>query len=1329
MPPVKPSPIKKTPRPSHLFQAGLSLLSIMLLAPAALAQNDILRVETDAWQATFRHGALVGLVDAQDRDLVTVGDTGRSFELHVNGKTYLPRKTFIDEASAEGIAKIEFSQFPKLTDAEGALQISVTEKGDLYVLPTAQTETGLESASWTIAYIPLEYNIISTRGGGEKLTRNSPYKVRNYDYPLGWDAQLLIVEGKDHGFYLFGDDTHGSPKNVRVERSDKGWKIVCTSINDAPFDDKTTLQPRRWYINTYEGDWRVPAQRYRAWAAAAFGAKPLADHNPAWVADIYAFTTIEFVNDELLQELARQFDPKQTLLYMHHWRNQHFDRDAPNYHEPAENYLAFIKKAQALGFKVMVHVNFWGVSPDHPIYAEMAPYHLLKQDGSRGRYANYNQNPPVIMNYISPASKKWREFFIGELKRTLEATGADAIHLDQNFHAHNDFNGIIDGLTFNEGILQYHKEVREALPGIALGGEGLNELTFAYMDFAQRHVWSAMGGTVDRAALSIAHPIDSYLFQPYTRHYGWLGFPHPMEKPQPYNAWMENYMVWGIYPYLRYFREDSPLKLAQPVGFHQQLVEQLKTFQRLRLEPDLDGAWPDDVLFPFIGEDGTPVRWMSNRSFVVDGEEKFRTLIDVSEVELPGKVDGWLFYNDTKIYGLEPERFYAYFNEPRDLHAPHVDSIPDGLRPDGARLSPDFLLFQLRRNEAPLLSLVEALPEAQCGLLLDSGETYTETGGVSGRYGSNLSGAAGTLAITPPSKARLATDLESTVGNQAKAVGEIYASYQVYVPEDGHAAFISEVGLDGRAVRTRQCDGMDFTVRATAGDESREAGVFAPDDAKLPLNLDLAPFAGKTITLQLIAGAGPREDATEDRGIWYQPRVVQFASDDSGDTTLAGLPKDWSHAFNVNESLEVKADGDSKQIAAKAGLTVAGNRAPLAVEPGQALADLPYTLTQLDVWGWPLPEGEPAPTLTPQGENFEVHLPLRTQLIVDWLLQLPDTPAIFQTQVSNRSGPGGTGSLYAVLSVNDQELNRIKLPGGKESVPLSFDLAAYAGQNVVLSLTLVGKDIRGDFTVRVVEPSILEKPERKNRGDGTPQTVIDEEFAYADGPLGDPWTITYDGLGKKGTASEIVTASTPLDGFTPAGKQLTISRPDTKEAGAPAMKLVTTANSPAVQPWEPYSDDQLQLSFDLSLTDIQSGASCIVQLMGGPTANSPFFGLRLVGTSNSNGKFQVQTTGSFNSFRDLILNGRRVGADANAWYRVTYTGTLGATYAGGAAGRQYYDLKIERLGNQPEVIFSERGLSLEPSSAIMGTIGLKVATTGALTYNLADVQLQASIKP
>ena len=98
----------------------------------------------------------------------------------------------------------------------------------------------------------------------------------------------------------------------------------------------------------------------------------------------------------------------------------------------------------------------------------------------------------------------------------------DAFHLDISRFMVN--NVLIDGLTMPEGNILLHQELREAMPGILLGGEGLHEVTFLYESFAQ----------VSTTLPDQPHPISSFLFSPYVLRYGHLEVPNPDRYPEKF---------------------------------------------------------------------------------------------------------------------------------------------------------------------------------------------------------------------------------------------------------------------------------------------------------------------------------------------------------------------------------------------------------------------------------------------------------------------------------------------------------------------------------------------------------------------------------------------------------------------------------------------------------------------------------------------------------------------------------------------------------------------------------------------------------------------------
>ena len=88
-----------------------------------------------------------------------------------------------------------------------------------------------------------------------------------------------------------------------------------------------------------------------------------------------------------------------------------------------------------------------------------------------------------------------------------------------------------------------HQEIREAIPGIVLGGEGLNDVTFIHESFAKRF---------RIPSTEIPHPIGSFLFSSYTKSYG-RAISNPDHAPDEYQGFLHEYDVWDVLLTIRIF--------------------------------------------------------------------------------------------------------------------------------------------------------------------------------------------------------------------------------------------------------------------------------------------------------------------------------------------------------------------------------------------------------------------------------------------------------------------------------------------------------------------------------------------------------------------------------------------------------------------------------------------------------------------------------------------------------------------------------------------------------------------------------------------------------
>jgi len=569
----------------------------------------------------------------------------------------------------------------------------------------------------------------------------------------------------------------------------------------------------------------------------------------------------------LLEGLAKRFDAQQTVVYVPHWRTPGYDMDYPNYVDVLPGLRPFLDRAHQLGFKVMLHVNYFGCDPKNAAYAQLEKYHCRNPFNGELQWwippsdrKQPEREPKIKFAYINPAAKAWRELFVGAMAKLCTDYPVDALHLDQTLCIYNDQNGLIDGLTMVEGSLALHRELRAALPQVALSGEGLNEVTYRDEAFAQRHAWGLhhSEGTWSRNALALAHPICSYLFRPYTIINGYLGNSAP-GNGQLYAAWNEAYEHWGVIPTLK----PSYSLLSNPVAFGRQFFDELAVWQGQRLELDLDGDWPDDVAFPYRAADGTKVVRTVDGRMKVGGRDALRTITGVNEVAGPGSIDGWPLYNAERIFGLDPESWYPWFPEPRNLAALHIDAAPHGVTIGQLRQAPGYLVIGTRGHGQTVADLVQEVAKAVGGTRPKSGDPFQAVGGFSAPDGGSFNLEDDRFFCHPPWK--------------APGSGEAWLRYDLTLPTEQPLAFRSMVNLDPGAVQPDRSDGVTFTVIARAGDLQRQVSLHQTGSEPAPLELDLSEFAGRTVSLELIVGPGPASDPQYDWARWAALRIERVA--------------------------------------------------------------------------------------------------------------------------------------------------------------------------------------------------------------------------------------------------------------------------------------------------------------------------------------------------------------------------------------------------------------------------------------------------------------------
>jgi len=914
---------------------------------------------------------------------------------------------------------------------------------------------GVKGIALALRGIPDDFEAIIPATSGLHFTAATAVPEYRTEWPIGWEAGLVIFQGKGEGLLVMAEDPAYTFKGVDLRHRTGYWDLVVESCNEAPFADKTACFTVPWVLAAYQGDWRVAARRYRDFLATKVDLAAARAAQPPWVGDIRLCVTMG-VEEKLLDPLAERCDPSQTILYIPSWRAHEYDRDYPDY-TPAEGVKEFTDHAHRLGFKVMPHANYFGCDPKNDLYAKFAPYQLRDPNSGELLWWLWDRADPIIkFAYIHPGSAEWRRELIRRLAEAHERLGFDAVHIDQTLCIFNHAGGRVDGLNCAEGSLQLHRDLREALPDVALSGEGLDEVTFVYEAFAQRHCtgFDHTTGSWTREWLDRGHPISAYLFTPHTTNVGYLGMSSP-SSDQAYAAWRHAYRWQNVIPTLTWPSESC---LRRPEGFWAQGFAEARAWQEGRLVPDTEGDWPADACYPYRTADGRPAAYVDDRgtALMVGGREVTRTITGVTAVALPGTVAGWRYYDSQSLKGLDPDHWYAYDPAPRSMADLHVEQAPADAfvvvnRPDGG------IGRVLVGDRAVVADLVKLLPGAECGLRQNGAVDAWQQGGLApdAAFGATVEATSKGLAMHP------AWRPDAT----AKPVrGDAVARFTVDVP--AAAACWFQAGACLRPGAEGKSDGADFTVTATMGATTLSADALAATEKPVDLRLDLSPLAGRTVTLEVSCGDGPKDDPSFDWGLLVEPRVM-CVRHGTGAVVLAGDGADGVFGAIAGPSAVAgRADAHEYTVPFPGAVYLNVPDTPADISLPCDLAALPWQVVYRTTDDRDMPDpgqfaGFGIATATCGGvemPGFGTHPPEGGKIVLQALVRLPQAPARLVAAIGIRDGSKSDGVTFSVWVGGRELVRQHVVPGGWQDV--EADLSYLAGKTTVIELVA---DSEGSF--------------------------------------------------------------------------------------------------------------------------------------------------------------------------------------------------------------------------------------------------------------------------
>ena len=851
--------------------SGIFCLCYSQMAQAAeiqVADNNVF-VETDTYRVQFTDGVITHLSNKLTEETYTLS-LGADGVTGFRGRSGLLRKDigsiWSDQATlteARKVAPLKAEILFRQGQNEFRLFIAVDARsGDLLIEQEGTSDTaGVYGIQWGCGNLNVRHlDIILPAGGGQIIDATSPVLSESFDYPYHWETQLAILQGEQGGFFVRGADETFQFKALHYEKNVDSFALGFETQNQAPFDTLTSAKSVVWRLNTYAGDWHMPARQYRDWMERTFKPWRL-DEMPAWVREIGLVVIYHGLDAGILDKLAEQTDPTKTLLYLTWWRSNDEEINYPDY-TARTAFEQVLEVAHQHGFRVMLHTNLIGVSTYHPTYAALQKYQF--REPWNGNLVGWMWEQIESLNrhaWINPANSEFRKIFVQQLKDVRKKYRVDAFHLDVSSFVLNDANGLIDGLNSGQGNALLHRELAEAMPGVVFSGEMLHEVTFFRESFAQR--WK-LPPEWDPTLRGNPHPISAFLFSPYTLPYGYLGFPNPDEDPQLYQDYLDSYENWGVLPTLRI---GSVSDLAPDRIGTQELLAIARTWQQRGLKPDFESDWTPNTLFQYVGENGeiAALKKTETGTTLVLPEEKlgYERVLGVTQVKTQRNIPHWRAYNETTLLGLHPEKSYFLNDTPRDFSQAHINALPDGVSVTESRVTENAALFRLERVDVSHeIDLLSEMHLVRTGIVHKGKESPRQRGATFQKTEVSIAGVRkSAINAHPP--------YQNIQGDPIRGDTSTFGEWILSLPDTSTSLYLDfDIGLQDESEGS---DGVTFIVSIQGTEIFRR---LYKRQRWEHVRLDLTPYRNQRVTLRFSTTPGLVGNGAWDSAMWGEPKIT-----------------------------------------------------------------------------------------------------------------------------------------------------------------------------------------------------------------------------------------------------------------------------------------------------------------------------------------------------------------------------------------------------------------------------------------------------------------------
>ncbi len=305
----------------------------------------------------------------------------------------------------------------------------------------------------------------------------------------GMAAQFILIEGGEETVCIRSNEHPPRFKRFWAYRFEDSLEVHLMSEENA-FELSNEHSSPTWHIDRVES-WEDAVDPYIEWMEKAYDLTPFDRRRdvPDWLRRVAFMAILHGVTSDgklchnfaemeaRLHELAKIFPPERTLIKIlgHEGRvDYHVPDNLPGEElGGAEGFARFMKAAHDLGFKVMAHMNVWGMALDHPLYPQFKQHQIHDLFGRPVSWEvdyDKDENIEPTFAYISPDAPEFRQLMIDCIGRLVNDYAIDAFHLDQSAFPINDLHH-----DHMRGVGLLFEELQAAFPGVLFTGEGTSE--------------------------------------------------------------------------------------------------------------------------------------------------------------------------------------------------------------------------------------------------------------------------------------------------------------------------------------------------------------------------------------------------------------------------------------------------------------------------------------------------------------------------------------------------------------------------------------------------------------------------------------------------------------------------------------------------------------------------------------------------------------------------------------------------------------------------------------------------------------------------------------